>query len=136
MGWRRLIEGRIEAAARAGEFDDLPGSGQPLRLSDDENVDPTQWAALHVLKNAGAAPAWIELDRELRAAVEAARRELRRQAGSRTAMRRFRARLEEVNRMVDRLNLAVPALTLQRPHFDAEREARRALQPPENEEPA
>jgi len=136
MGWQRLVEARIEAAERAGEFEGLPGAGQPLRLSEDETLDPTQWAALHVLKNAGSAPAWIELDRELRQELEAARRELRRQAGSQAALRRFRMRIADVNRMVDRLNLLVPALTLQRAHFDVEREARRGPEDPGNEEPA
>ncbi len=136
MLWQRLAESRIESALRAGEFDGLPGSGQPLALLSESAIDPEMWAAFHLLQGAGLAPAWIELDRELRREMEAARRELRRRGGGRAARQRFQERVAEVNRQIDRLNLLVPALSLQRAHFDAGREAERALVSRENEEPA
>ncbi len=93
MDWQRLVEARIAAAMQAGEFEDLAGTGQPLRLPDGETTEATLWAAVHILRNAGVAPDWIELDGELRGELEAARRGLRRQAGSEAAVRRLRSRL-------------------------------------------
>jgi hypothetical protein len=52
-----LIEERIREAVRAGEFDDLPGTGKPLQLDDDLLVPHEVRVAYRVLKNAGMVPA-------------------------------------------------------------------------------
>ena len=44
---QRLAEHRIEQAMRQGQFDNLPGAGQPVDLSDmpaDENARMVWWA--------------------------------------------------------------------------------------------
>ncbi|MBE9609575.1 DnaJ family domain-containing protein [Chitinilyticum piscinae] len=60
-----LAERRIEAARDAGEFDNLPGMGQPLPQ---EAIDPLlpehQRIAYRPLKNAGYIPPEIEQHRE------------------------------------------------------------------------
>lgn len=43
-------ERHILDAQRQGEFDDLPGSGQPLKLDDDSHVPPELRAAYRMLK--------------------------------------------------------------------------------------
>ena len=48
-----------------GEFDDLPGKGQPLDLSEDPFERPEMRMANRVLRNAGIAPAEVSLRREL-----------------------------------------------------------------------
>jgi len=59
-----LAEARIEEAMREGAFDDLPGAGLPLVLDDDRLVPKELRAAYRVLKNAGFAPAEVEVRRE------------------------------------------------------------------------
>ncbi len=64
--WESYIEKQIRQAMERGEFDDLPGSGKSLDLG--ENLyTPEDWRlAFKVLKDAGVAPEWIELDKEIR----------------------------------------------------------------------
>lgn len=101
----RLIEGRLREASERGEFRDLPGEGKPLDLEGPGPFeDPSMWAAFHVLKNAGMAPVWIEERKELvKHAGEA--RALFERGGDAT---RFRTRMEELNRQVDRHNQRYP----------------------------
>ena len=57
-------ERHILDAQRQGEFDDLPGSGQPLKLDDDSHVPPELRAAYRMLKNAGCLPPELEQRKE------------------------------------------------------------------------
>ena len=67
--WETLIDRQIREAAEEGQFDDLPYRGEPL--PNDENPYAGDWAlAFHVLRNAGAAPPWIEADKEVRKLLE------------------------------------------------------------------
>jgi hypothetical protein len=56
FGLDALVERRIEAAIARGEFDDLPGCGQPLALDDDLLVPQELRVAYRLLKNAGELP--------------------------------------------------------------------------------
>lgn len=76
-----LVEQRIAAAAARGEFDDLPGAGQPQDLDDDLMVPEEVRVANRILKNAGFVPpavehlrALSELRRELAAVSDCALR--------------------------------------------------------------
>lgn len=51
-----LAEEQITAAMRRGEFDDLPGQGEPLLLEDDSAVPEELRVAYRVLRNAGCLP--------------------------------------------------------------------------------
>ncbi len=64
--FQRLAEERIQEAIRNGEFDDLPGKGQPLKLEDLSFVPEEVRLAYKVLKNAGFVPPEVELQREIR----------------------------------------------------------------------
>ena len=81
--WEDLAEQRIRAAQEEGLFDDLPGRGQPLALDDNPLAGDMQ-AGFRLLKNAGFVPEWIELDKEIRAELDALR-ELREGAARRVA---------------------------------------------------
>jgi Asp-tRNA(Asn)/Glu-tRNA(Gln) amidotransferase A subunit family amidase len=63
----RKIEGdaaqRIRELAESGELRDLPGQGAPLRDDDPQNDDG--WAARHVMRQANAAPEWVELRKDI-----------------------------------------------------------------------
>ncbi|MBI3972550.1 MAG: DUF1992 domain-containing protein [Chloroflexi bacterium] len=86
--WGSHVDRMIQEAQQRGEFDNLPGTGKPLQL-DDDNPYEAEWAtAFRVAKNAGAAPLWVELDREIGADAEALQAMLERTAGYFAAMRR------------------------------------------------
>ena len=55
-----ISEERIARALEAGEFDDLPGAGEPLELDDDSLVPGELRAAYRILKNAGYVPPEVE----------------------------------------------------------------------------
>ena len=61
-----LVEQRITAAATRGEFDHLPGTGQPLVFDDDLLVPEEVRVANRILKNAGFVPPAVEQLRALR----------------------------------------------------------------------
>lgn len=54
--YETLIEQRIRDARARGEFDDLPGAGQPMALDDDLLVPEDVRVAHRILKNAGYVP--------------------------------------------------------------------------------
>lgn len=59
-----LAEKQILAAQRQGDFDCLPGQGQPLQLDDDSHVPPELRVSYRILKNAGYLPPELEMRRE------------------------------------------------------------------------
>jgi hypothetical protein len=69
-----LAEEQISAAIRRGEFDDLPGQGEPLLLDDDSAVPEALRAAYRILKNAGCLPPEQQLRSEIRQVEELLRR--------------------------------------------------------------
>ena len=58
--WDPIIEARIAEAQRAGAFDDLPGAGKPLDLSDDRLIPEDIRMAYRILRNAGFVPPEVE----------------------------------------------------------------------------
>ena len=57
-------ERHIIDAQQKGEFDNLPGSGEPLVLEDDSHIAPELRAGYRLLKNAGCLPPELEQRRE------------------------------------------------------------------------
>ena len=113
--WESLVERQLREAMEAGEFDDLPHQGQPLPRDDDAYAG--DWAmAYRMLRNAGAAPPWIEADKEVRRLLGRRDALLARAAASPTsrgvASRSDRTALEalvrQVNAAIDRLNAEAP----------------------------
>ena len=66
LGFQKIIEKRIKEAQKRGEFDDLPGSGEPLIIEDDSHVPEDLRLAYKILKNADCLPPALELKREIR----------------------------------------------------------------------
>lgn len=60
-----LAEQRIQEALERGELSDLPGSGEPLDLTEDPLVPEEQRMANRILKNAGFVPPEVGLRREV-----------------------------------------------------------------------
>ncbi|HHD7793052.1 TPA: DUF1992 domain-containing protein [Klebsiella pneumoniae] len=57
-------ERHILDAQNKGEFDNLPGSGEPLTLDDDSHVPAELRAGYRLLKNAGCLPPELEQRKE------------------------------------------------------------------------
>ncbi|HBM3291273.1 TPA: DUF1992 domain-containing protein [Klebsiella michiganensis] len=57
-------ERHILDAQHKGEFDNLPGSGEPLTLDEDSHVPPELRASYRLLKNAGCLPPELEHRKE------------------------------------------------------------------------
>lgn len=64
-GFQKIIEERIKKAQKRGEFDNLPGTGEPLNFDDDRFVSEDLRLAFKILKNADCVPPEIELKKEI-----------------------------------------------------------------------
>lgn len=67
-----LTERKLREAIENGEFDNLPGKGEPIDLKENPFEDPDLRTVHRLLRNAGFAPAWIEERKDIDAALEAA----------------------------------------------------------------
>jgi Domain of unknown function (DUF1992) len=119
--WESLVDRQIREAMDDGKFDDLPFQGERLPL-DDDSLAGDRAMAFRILKNAGAAPPWIEADKEVRALLD--RREVifgRAPGASSFVRRRDQAELQQ---LVIALNAAVARLNAEAP---SDRQHRRPL---------
>jgi DnaJ family protein C protein 28 len=149
--WDSWIDQQIHEAQRQGAFDDLPGKGRPLDLTPNPYAQDREMA-YKILKNAGYAPEWIELDKAIRGKLERARASLARsrewrqarlaeladrrdswsvaeqervQLSWQSAVAAFEAEIAAINAEIADLNLKVPAPRFQRSKIDAARELAR-----------
>ena len=122
--WETLTERLIREAQEQGEFDDLPSHGQPLR-AEDETYAGDMAAANRVLRNAGAAPPWIEADKEVRRRLEAIEAVFVLASRSTVVAReRLERELDELadahDEAVTRLEVIAPTARQQRTRLDRE----------------
>ena len=129
-----FIEKSIREAIEAGEFDDLPGKGQPVDLKENPFEDPDLRMVHKLLRDAGFAPAWIEERKDIEATFAIAQRKLARAWGiykpggitpDGTAWLRnvteFRSSVTELNSRIKLYNLKAPSTVFHRRQFDADR---------------
>ena len=129
-----FIEKSIREAIEAGEFDDLPGKGQPLDLSENPFEDPDLRMVHKLLKDAGFAPAWIEERKDVEATFAAAHQKLARawaiyKPGGVTPddtawlrnVAEFRDLVNELNSRIKLYNLKAPSSVFHSRQFDADR---------------
>ena len=64
--FQKIIEKRIKEAQKRGEFDNLPGHGEPLEVEDDSHVPEDLRLAYKILKNADCLPPELQLRKEIR----------------------------------------------------------------------
>jgi len=141
MNWSEIVERQIVEAQERGEFDDLPGKGKPLDLTENPFAAPEWRVAYKILQDNGFTLDWIELDKEIRAEIKACREQLLRSKGwyersmaqlgyeeSRwaeeerirvqytweQALESFADRVAQINKKIELLNLKVPLVSLQR----------------------
>ena len=66
FGFQKIIEKRILEAQKKGEFDDLPGTGEPISIEDDSHVPEDLRLTYKILKNANCVPPEIQLRKDIR----------------------------------------------------------------------
>ena len=67
MFWSlNIVEKRIQKAQRNGEFDDLPGHGEPMECKEDRHIPEDLRLAYKILKNANCLPPEVEEKKEIR----------------------------------------------------------------------
>jgi DnaJ homolog subfamily C member 28 len=127
--WESLVERQIREAMEEGAFRDLPFQGQPLPIEDDSAAG--EWAMAHrILHNAGAAPPWIEADKEVRRLL-VKRDELLARPRRTTETGRARERAEltalvsSINDAIARVNAEAPTIRQHRRPLDLEAELAR-----------
>jgi DnaJ family protein C protein 28 len=129
-----LTEKRLREAIENGEFDDLPGKGEPIDLQENPFEDPDLRVVHRLLRNAGFAPAWIEERKDIDAGFEAAQTKLSRAwtlfgAGGKApsgaewerSVKEFREQVAELNARVRIYNLKAPAVVFHRKHIEADK---------------
>jgi len=72
MSFDKIVESIIQEAMQRGEFENLPGQGKPLDLTEYFNMPEDVRVAQSMLKNAGMVPVEIELLQEIAALKEKA----------------------------------------------------------------
>ena len=70
MSFEKLVETLIKEAQARGEFENLPGQGKPIDLTNYFNTPEDVRVAQAILKNAGMVPMEIELLQEIAALKE------------------------------------------------------------------
>ena len=128
-----MAERQLREAIENGEFDDLPGKGEPIDLKENPFEDPDLRTVHRLLRNAGFAPAWIEERKDIDAQVEAARTKLSRawalfgKGGKSPSdpdwdrnVKEFRDNIAELNQRTRIYNLKAPAAVFHRRHIDAD----------------
>jgi len=66
FGFQKTIEKRIKEAQRNGEFDDLPGHGEPMEYKEDRHIPEDLRLAYKILKNADCLPPEVAEKKEIR----------------------------------------------------------------------
>lgn len=63
MSFERIAEEKIREAVDQGAFSNVKGMGKPLATHDDDFAGD-EWIGLHVLRQNGFLPEWLELRRQ------------------------------------------------------------------------
>jgi hypothetical protein len=120
--WESLTDRLIREAQERGEWETGDWTGR--RLPAQDGAYESELAAGHaILRNAGASPSWIEADREARRLL-AERDQLldvaerTSAAGAASLRARFGAVLDQLDRVLLRLEIEAPTPAQQRPRID------------------
>jgi len=129
-----LTEKKLREAIENGEFDDLPGKGEPIDLRENPFEDPDLRTVHRLLRNAGFAPAWIEERKDIDAELAAGQTKLSRAwalfgAGGKApseaewerSAKEFREQVSELQQRIRVYNLKAPAAVFHRKHIDVEK---------------
>ncbi|NLC06771.1 MAG: DUF1992 domain-containing protein [Syntrophomonadaceae bacterium] len=136
-----LVEEQIRKSMERGEFNNLQGKGKPLKFEENPYENPELRLPFKILKDAGFAPYWIEMSKQIDAEIAACRmifekfldnlafRKARYGYIKRTPDFELRLRdvlktcgekFDEINKKIDKYNMIVPMYWLQRKKIDIE----------------
>jgi len=128
-----MAEKKLREAIESGEFDNLPGKGEPIDLRENPFEDPDLRVVHRLLRNAGFAPAWIEERKDIEAEFQTALTKLSRawalfSKGGESpsdpewerSVRDFREYVAGLNQRTRIYNLKAPAAVFHRGHIDAD----------------
>jgi len=65
LAFQKIVERRIKEAQERGDFDNLPGHGQPIHLEDDSHIPEDLRLVYKILKNADCLPPEVEIKKEI-----------------------------------------------------------------------
>ena len=102
--WSLSVDKLLREAVEAGEFDHLPGKGQPLNLEQNPFEDPLAGTLARILRDNGATHPLLEARRAIEAEVE----DLRRQYLRDRRDDRFIDRARALNREIRVFNVKSP----------------------------
>jgi DnaJ family protein C protein 28 len=133
-----MIEDVIREAMERGEFDNLPGKGKPLSLTQDPLLDPMTAIVNRILRDNGVSHPLIEARKTMEAERDLTRSELKRawriyrrsqsEESWQKAVGTFRARVKDINRQVRIFNLKTPSPALHGLAMDADAEIRKVTE--------
>ena len=103
-GYEKIVEERILKAQENGSFDNLEGSGKPIRYEDETGIPEDLRLAYKILKNAGCVPPELETSREIRKTEDLLEKE---------------TEIEETYRLMKKLNMLLRRRSLETPAFEA-----------------
>ncbi|CAG8539810.1 8260_t:CDS:1 [Paraglomus occultum] len=145
-GWGNLVEQRILESMARGQFSSLPYKGKPLPTDPNESnpcLTRTEFFMNRLIKKQGAAPNWIELQKEIDAELKAFRKRVRdswernakthgKELGKRDReweereKEYFKIALEKLNGRLKSYNIIAPSVT-RRPYLKIESEFERVV---------
>ena len=138
------MDEQIRQAMQRGEFDNLPGKGKPLDLSQNPHEDPGWRTTYRILKENGYSLPWIETRRAIELDLENELKSLRRSwdwrvaaTGRRNliiaekdwqqALQKFHQAITKLNKRVRDYNLEVPSNQFHRRLINAELEIKKII---------
>ncbi len=135
------IDEQIRQAMEDGQFDNLPGKGEPINLSMNPHEDPAWRLAFQALRSSGYTLPWIDKRRQIEADFTAAKESLARawkwyqdacvdeglspdfvEPEWQRSRAVFHQKIEEINERIFSYNLDVPSDQFQRRKIDVENE--------------
>lgn len=135
--WETGVDIAIRKAMEAGEFNNLPGEGQPLDLSVDPYVPADMQLAYKIMKQNGIAPDWIVQGKTLTAKLDswqsrlkAAHKNYRSSnniAGWITAKEKLGEDAEKLNKEIVAFNLKLPQGVAHLPMLNLQRAVERMV---------
>jgi len=66
FAFQKIVEKRIKDAQERGDFEDLPGHGEPINIEDDSHIPEDMRLIYKILKNADCLPPELQLRKEIR----------------------------------------------------------------------
>ncbi|BFZ01019.1 hypothetical protein BsWGS_04058 [Bradybaena similaris] len=147
----RVVDDLIRESMQRGDFDNLSGSGKPLKHSDHNPfIDLTTHNINKILVNNGFKPEWIMLSKEIRDGIAEARMKLAAvreklgpppyspQDNKRLMYHRdkFAESVQEINQKINKYNFIVPFMKKQMVHYNVDSNIEKVLACPKDYLPA